>query len=77
MCATTAARNSGSTLAARKASSIRVPRPGPSSTSRTFSGDPIVRQAAAAQMPINSPNIWLISGEVVKSPDDPSGSRVM
>ena len=72
-----AARNSGITLAARKASSIMVPRPGPSSTRRTLSGDPIARQAAAAHSPTSSPNIWLISGAVVKSPAAPSGSRVV
>ena len=30
---------------------------------------------SAAHAPISSPNIWLISGEVVKSPAAPSGSR--
>ena len=35
-----------------------------------------VRHAAAAQMPTSSPNIWLISGEVVKSPATPNGSRL-
>jgi hypothetical protein len=34
-------------------------------------------QACASQRPISSPNIWLISGAVVKSPAAPSGSRVM
>jgi len=28
-------------------------------------------------MPISSPNIWLTSGAVMKSPRAPSGSRVM
>jgi hypothetical protein len=62
---------------ARSASRIIVPRPGPSSIRRTFSGDPIVCQTAAAQSPTSSPNIWLTSGAVVKSPEAPSGSRVM
>ena len=67
-CTTIAARKSGTTCAARSASSIMVPRPGPSSTSRTFSGAPICCQAAAAHSPISSPNIWLTSGAVMKSP---------
>ncbi len=54
-----------------------VPRPGPSSISRTFSGAPICCQTAAAHSPISSPNIWLISGAVMKSPPRPSGSRVV
>ena len=44
---------------------------------RTFSGSPICRQTAAIHNPINSPNIWLISGEVMKSPPAPNGSRLM
>ena len=63
-----AARKSGITFAARSASFIMVPRPGPSSTRWSVSGDPIPRQTAAVHRPINSPNIWLISGAVMKSP---------
>ena len=54
-----------------------VPRPGPSSTSRTFSGAPISSPDGGAHSPISSPNIWLISGAVMKSPVAPNGSRVM
>ena len=32
---------------------------------------------AAAQTPISSPNIWLISGAVTKSPSLPIGWRVV
>jgi hypothetical protein len=60
---------------ARKASAVSVPRPGPSST-QIASGDPARCHRSAAHNPISSPNIWLISGAVVKSPADPSGSRV-
>ena len=76
-CSDSAARNSGSACAARSASAISVPRPGPSSTSRTRRGRahlPPDRRAPTA--PISSPNIWLISGAVMKSPAAPSGSRV-
>ena len=34
-------------------------------------------QVSAHHSPINSPNIWLISGAVVKSPRTPKGSPVM
>ena len=37
---------------------------------------PWSRQAWASASPISSPNIWLISGAVVKSPAAPKGSRV-
>ena len=40
-------------------------------------GELIGLWAAAAHNPISSPNIWLISGEVTKSPEAPSGSRVV
>ena len=63
--------------AARKASLISVPRPGPSSMSRTGSGLPIDAQTSAAQRPSSSPNICEISGAVVKSPAAPNGSRFM
>ncbi len=72
-----ASRKRGTTRAARKTSAISVPRPGPSSTRRTGSGAPMRRQISPAQSPISSPNIWLISGAVVKSPSVPNGSRVM
>ena len=72
-----AAAKAGTTLAARKASCMSVPRPGPSSTRRMRGGAPMATQVSAAQSPINSPNIWLISGAVVKSPSTPKGSRVM
>ena len=44
---------------------------------RMFSGAPICFQTAAIHRPISSPNIWLISGAVMKSPRAPSGSRVV
>ena len=34
----------------------------------------MVHQAAAAHSPTNSPNIWLISGAVIKSPLTPMGA---
>jgi hypothetical protein len=43
----------------------------------TRSGAPIWRHTAAAQAPMSSPNIWLISGAVVKSPFTPKGSRLV
>ena len=58
-------------------SAIKVPRPGPSSTSRAGCGAPASAQASASQRPIISPNIWLISGAVMKSPCGPKGSCVM
>ncbi len=72
-----AARNSGTTRAARKASLISVPRPGPSSITRTGLGRPIDVHTSAAHRPMSSPNICEISGAVVKSPSVPNGSRVM
>ena len=47
---------------------ISVPRPGPSSTSANGRGRPMSRQVSTAQRPMSSPNIWLISGAVTKSP---------
>ena len=76
-CSTAASRNAGITLAARSASFIMVPRPGPSSMTRTLPGSPMRFHTAAIHSPISSPNIWLISGEVMKSPRSPSGSRVV
>ena len=52
-----------------------VPRPGPSSISRRIGGEPIAFQTEAAHNPKSSPNIWLTSGAVMKSPSRPSGSR--
>lgn len=40
----------------------------PSSTRFNFGGDPIASHDATHQTPINSQNIELISGEVIKSP---------
>ena len=73
----TASRKPGITLAARSASFIMVPRPGPSSMTRRFSGEPIRFQIAAIQSPSISPNIWLTSGAVMKSPRAPNGSCVV
>ena len=72
-----AARKPGITFATRKTSLIMVPRPGPSSTRLTLAGDPIARHTAAAHSPTSSPNIWLISGAVMKSPCAPNGSPVV
>ncbi len=55
----------------RSTSRISVPRPGPSSISRTGSGDPICCQVTAHHSPISSPKTWLISGAVTKSPAVP------
>ena len=40
-------------------------------------GAPASRQASTSQAPTISPNIWLTSGAVTKSPATPKGSRVM
>ena len=40
-------------------------------------GDPARIHISASHKPAISPNIWLISGAVVKSPSAPSGSRVV
>ena len=60
-------------LAARSASAISVPRPGPSSSSVKLLGSPICCQRLTMKKPISSPNIWLISGAVMKSPSAPIG----
>ena len=61
---------------ARSTSAISVPSPGPElDQARRAAGGPASSQAAAAQRPISSPNIWLITGAVMKSPAAPSGSR--
>ena len=76
-CSVMSLSRSAWTLAARSASLMSVPRPGPSSTSSAGSGAPIICHTLAAHRPISSPNIWLISGAVMKSPRIPNGSRVM
>ena len=76
-CTVSAAEKSGTRAATRRMSAISVPRPGPSSTRRTGEGAPARRQASISQAPTISPNIWLTSGAVVKSPAAPKGSRVM
>jgi hypothetical protein len=55
-------------------SAISVPRPGPSSSKVKALGLPICCQRLTTKKPISSPNIWLISGAVTKSPLAPSGS---
>ena len=56
---------------------MSVPRPGPSSTRRTFAGLPICVHCHAAHAPTSSPNTWLTSGDVTKSPPTPKTSRDM
>ena len=73
-CICAAFMKSGSTLAARKISPISVPRPGPNSTKQKSCGCPMRCHKSANHAPINSPNIWLTSGAVMKSP--PSSPRV-
>ena len=63
--------------AARSMSLIIRPVPGPSSMSGTGAGAPICPQTSAVHRPRSSPNIWLISGAVTKSPAMPIGSRVV
>ncbi len=71
-----AATKSGASRTVRNRSLIRVPSPGPISTSRKASGLPMRVQVSTAQTPSSSPNIWLISGEVMKSPPSPRDGRV-
>ncbi len=52
---------------------MRVPLPGPSSTSCS-GGAPILSHSLRIHTPRHSPNIWLISGDVTKSPRAPSTS---
>ena len=52
----------------RSTSSISVPRPGPTSMICTFSLRPCASHSAYSHIPISSPNTWLISGDVTKSP---------
>ena len=68
--------NAGTARAARSASRIRVPRPGPTSTSRTRDGLPICCQTTAAHSPISSPKTCEISGAVMKSSFAPMAVRV-
>ena len=71
-----ASRNAGTTCAARSASAISVPRPGPSSTSaHRGAGGRVSSQCCTSGSPSSSPNSWLISGAVTKSPAAPKGSR--
>ena len=70
-----AALNAGTSRAARSASRISVPRPGPSSMRCRRAGDPICCQTTAHHSPISSPNTWLISGAVMKSPARADGQR--
>lgn len=56
---------------------MSVPRPGPSSARVNGAGRPRSIQACASHSPIISPNIWLISGAVMKSPAVPNGSRAV
>ncbi len=76
-CTASASRKLGRIRVARSMSAISVPRPGPISIREKRLGEPIACQRWAAQSPIISPNIWLISGAVVKSPCAPKGSRVL
>ena len=76
-CTEIASKKPGEMRATRNTSDMSVPRPGPSSISRAGAGEPAMRQASLTQTPRSSPNIWLISGAVVKSPSAPNGSRVM
>ena len=70
-CTVAAAKNGGTDRAARRASRIKVPRPGPSSTRRSGTGLPMLCQTTTHHTPISSPNTWLISGAVMKSPPVP------
>ena len=67
----------GTARPTRNTSAIKVPRPGPSSARMKRDGRPCSIQACAMDRPSISPNIWLISGAVVKSPAAPRGSRVV
>lgn len=52
---------------------MRVPRPGPTSMSSVpLVGFPWAIHSATNQMPISSPKIWEISGDVTKSPLRPN-----
>ena len=65
----------------RRASPAARPRPacrGPGRARHNARrpGRPARSQRSASQSPTSSPNIWLISGAVAKSPAAPNGSRV-
>jgi hypothetical protein len=67
---------SGDSRAARSRSLIKVPSPGPISTRRNGAGLPMRVQVSTAHRPISSPNIWLTSGAVMKSPPGPRSGRM-
>ncbi len=67
------APNSGTTRAARSASRMSVPRPGPSSARMTGSGAPMRCHRSTHHRPMSSPNTWLTSGAVMKSPPRAEG----
>jgi hypothetical protein len=76
-CTCRSSKNRGAMrLITRSMSAIIVPRPGPISTSLTPVGVPCCCQACTMKTPTISPNSWLISGAVMKSPWRPKGSRV-
>ncbi|MGJ3629212.1 hypothetical protein AB5I41_24450 [Sphingomonas sp. MMS24-JH45] len=52
---------------AQRVGGAGAPLAGPSST-QAIAGRPARSHRSAAQAPISSPNIWLISGAVVQSP---------
>ena len=56
-------------------SASSVPFPGPSSTSLVLEQDLERCHLAMKKMASNSPNTWLISGLVIKSPRAPSTCR--
>ena len=68
------ARHRRAPRAARRASACRAP--GRARPARRDRGGPGRPRPAPAQAPMSSPNIWLISGAVTKSPAAPRGSRV-
>eukprot|EP00953_Heterococcus_sp_UTEX-ZZ885_P005592 3484-Heterococcus_DN1.PRE.2 len=63
-----AALKSGKALEERSRPAISVPLPGPASTMWKELGQPRSCQVATHQMHSSSPNSWLISGAVMKSP---------
>src|SRR5271170_3398381 len=63
--------NGGCTL---RTSAISVPLPGPNSTKSHSVGRSHAIHSVRIQIPTISPNIWDISGEVIKSPMRPKGS---
>mmetsp|Transcript_3573 Transcript_3573/g.14427 ORF Transcript_3573/g.14427 Transcript_3573/m.14427 type:complete len:218 (-) Transcript_3573:321-974(-) len=77
MCTETLCVNSLNTEVARSRSAMSVPLPGPSSMSLTFLGFPSCVHCHTAHAPMSSPNTWLTSGLVMKSPLWPKTSRCM